>query len=48
MTTWAEVRDAFIAEQGWIEIPDDFEIFRQMLQQGRLDGAIDWTKVVFK
>lgn len=48
MTTWAEVRDAYIAEQGFIEIPNDDQVFFMLLTQGRLDGAVDWTKVVFE
>lgn len=38
--TWAEARDAFIAENGYQEIPSDAEVFFAMLMAGELDGVL--------
>lgn len=38
--TWAEARDAFIADHGYEEIPDDTQVFFDMLQAGELDAVL--------
>jgi len=46
MNTWAEARDAYIAAVGYMEIPDDAQVFFDMLRGGALDAAVDWSQVV--
>lgn len=38
--TWAEARDEFIADHGYAEIPDDTQVFFDMLRAGELDAVL--------
>lgn len=46
MNTWAEARDAYMEAIQYADIPNDDQVFFDMLKAGALDTAIDWSAVV--